>query len=151
MSDPSTPQPFRSWAIVEQMGHRRIAGLVTADAPLLHATRLVIEVYDGAGAEPAATIGTGYPVYQLTACTEELARSLGSETLRSDMPVSQWDARSLLPRPVPEPEGPRAITGSAVPMCPEGCGCRLDGEDADRRECGCDGPCTGDEDPGGLF
>lgn len=96
-----SPQPFRSWAICEQMGHRRIAGLVTADAPLLHATRLVIEVYDGDSPEPAATIGTGYPVYQLTACTEELARRLGTETLRSDMPVSQWDARSLLPQPEP--------------------------------------------------
>jgi hypothetical protein len=31
-------------------------------------------------------------------------------------------------------------------LCPEGCGCRLDGEDADRRECGCPGPCTGDGD-----
>ena len=113
MTEPASPQPFRSWAIVEQMGHRRIAGLVTADAPLLHATRLVIEVYDGASTEPAATIGTGYPVYQLTACTEELARRLGSETLLSDMPVSQWDARSLLPQPaVPGPQAPRAITGS---------------------------------------
>lgn len=102
-----SPKPFRSWAICEQMGRRRIAGLVTADAPLLSATRLVIEVYDGDSPEPAATIGTGYPVYQLTACTEELARRLGSETLRSDMPVSQWDARSLLPKP--QPATPLAI------------------------------------------
>lgn len=27
-------------------------------------------------------------------------------------------------------------------LCPEGCGCRLDTDDADRRECGCTGPCT---------
>lgn len=26
--------------------------------------------------------------------------------------------------------------------CPEGCGCRLGTPDADRFECGCDGPCT---------
>jgi HPt (histidine-containing phosphotransfer) domain-containing protein len=26
--------------------------------------------------------------------------------------------------------------------CPDGCGCRLATEDADARECGCDGPCT---------
>jgi len=129
MAEPTSPQSFRSWAIVEQMGHRRIAGLVTADAPLLHATRLVIEVYDGASPEPAATIGTGYPVYQLTACTEDLARRLGTETLRSDMPVSQWDARSLLPQPaVPEPQAPKAITASAWPA----------DEDSDRGEA--DGP-----------
>lgn len=28
------------------------------------------------------------------------------------------------------------------PRCPDGCGCLMDGEDADRRECGCTGPCT---------
>jgi hypothetical protein len=32
-------------------------------------------------------------------------------------------------------------------MCPEGCGCRLGTEDADARECGCDGPCTGETEP----
>lgn len=26
--------------------------------------------------------------------------------------------------------------------CPDGCGCRLATDDADRAECGCDGPCT---------
>jgi hypothetical protein len=31
---------------------------------------------------------------------------------------------------------------SAWPKCPDGCGCRLGTEDADARECGCDGPCT---------
>ena len=28
------------------------------------------------------------------------------------------------------------------PECPDGCGCRLGSEDADARDCGCDGPCT---------
>jgi hypothetical protein len=27
------------------------------------------------------------------------------------------------------------------PRCPDGCGCRMDGEDSDARDCGCDGPC----------
>lgn len=30
--------------------------------------------------------------------------------------------------------------------CPEGCGCRLGTQDADARECGCDGPCTGGQE-----
>jgi hypothetical protein len=35
------------------------------------------------------------------------------------------------------------------PLCPEDCGCRLGPDlngnhDADVRECGCDGPCTGE-------
>ena len=29
--------------------------------------------------------------------------------------------------------------------CPGQCGCLLDGEDADRNECGCDGPCCDGE------
>ena len=31
------------------------------------------------------------------------------------------------------------------PLCPGGCGCRLGTDDADARECGCDGGCCGDE------
>lgn len=38
--------------------------------------------------------------------------------------------------------GPPQIRIVQPVMCPEGCGCRLDGVHADRRECGCDGPCT---------
>jgi hypothetical protein len=29
--------------------------------------------------------------------------------------------------------------------CPEECGCLLDGEDADRNDCGCNGPCCDGE------
>lgn len=31
------------------------------------------------------------------------------------------------------------------PLCPNGCGCRLGTEDADRKECACDGLCCYDE------
>jgi hypothetical protein len=34
---------------------------------------------------------------------------------------------------------------NANPLCPGGCGCRLGTDDADARECGCDGGCCGDE------
>lgn len=37
-----------------------------------------------------------------------------------------------------------AHPGFAEQLCPEGCGCRVGTEDADRFECGCDGPCCGD-------
>jgi hypothetical protein len=47
--------------------------------------------------------------------------------------------------PPDDPHCPLCLPGLAVilPPCPEGCGCRLGADDADRRECGCDGPCTG--------
>ena len=51
--------------------------------------------------------------------------------------------RSLLVRVYVEARLGR-LDGAA---CPEGCGCRLGTDDADRRECGCDGPCTRDEPP----
>ena len=42
---------------------------------------------------------------------------------------------------------PRDTTGTAERRCEEGCGCRYGTDDADRMECGCDGPCTeGDGD-----
>lgn len=45
----------------------------------------------------------------------------------------------------------RALLFGDTPVsgrCPVGCGCRLGTDDADRRECGCDGPCTGDGQAG---
>lgn len=39
-----------------------------------------------------------------------------------------------------------AVTAaSGWPLCPNGCGCRLGTEDADRRDCACDGLCCYDE------
>jgi len=37
-------------------------------------------------------------------------------------------------------------TASGRPLCPGGCGCRLGTDDADRRECGCDGGCCDGQD-----
>ena len=40
-----------------------------------------------------------------------------------------------------------AVTSaSGRPLCPGGCGCRLGTDDADRRECGCDGGCCDGQD-----
>ena len=39
-----------------------------------------------------------------------------------------------------------AVTAaSGWPLCPNGCGCRLGSEDADARDCACDGLCCYDE------
>ena len=87
--------PFEGWAIVELMGRRRLAGFVRADAPLLQATRLQVDIYPGETAAPAATQYTSYPVYCLTPCTEALARRVGAETIRYEMPVAQWDIPAI--------------------------------------------------------
>src|SRR5260370_169067 len=87
--------PFTGWAIVELMGRRRIAGYVTADAPLLQATRLQVDIYPGEAAQPAATQFTSYPVYCLTPCTETLARKAGMDAIRYDMPVARWEPPAI--------------------------------------------------------
>jgi hypothetical protein len=91
--------PFTGWAVVELMGRRRIAGMVTADAPLLQATRLQVDIYPGDAAEPAASMFTTYPVYCLTPCTEAIARKVGADAIRHDMPVAQWDMPALTAGP----------------------------------------------------
>jgi hypothetical protein len=81
---------FAGWAICELMGRRRIAGYVTADGPLLTATRLQVEIYDGDAAGPAAVQYPCAPWYCVTPCTEETARRIGADALRNDMPVPRW-------------------------------------------------------------
>lgn len=100
--------PFTGWAIVELMGRRRLAGMVTADAPLLQATRLQVDLYPGDAAEPAASQFVSFPVYCLTPCTEELAREIAVTSISRDMPVARWD----LPKPA-------ALTAAPDPVEPD--------------------------------
>lgn len=127
-------------AIAGLMGRRRIAGLVTADGPLLQATRLQAGIYDGDAAAPAATQFVGFPVYALTPCTEAQARKIGPDALRYSMPVAQWElAARTCPRsrhpattsPAPRstPPGARTPDATASAMarrtdCPA-CGARI--------------------------
>jgi hypothetical protein len=74
---PDTPQTtnsnFRSWCIVEIMGHQRFAGLVTEES--LGGTNFVrIDVPETAGV-PAFTklFGSG-SIYCITPCSEETAK-----------------------------------------------------------------------------
>lgn len=90
---------FREWAILELMGHRRLAGLVSeqliASAPFI---RIDVPGRDGKIAtqfyQPAA-------VYCLTAVDEGLARRVAEQT--QPEPVHRWE----LPE-AREPEPPSA-------------------------------------------
>jgi hypothetical protein len=85
---------------------------------------------------------------------------------KSQGAVKAWKAAALAARqPQPTPGGSlRSDAETAAmlradledaeaqlarwPKCPSGCSCRLGFEgDADRNECGCDGPCNGGEQP----
>jgi hypothetical protein len=90
---------FEGWVIVELFGRRRVAGRGTADGPLLRATRMLIDIYDGDAETPAATQLVSLPAYCVTPCTEATARHLGASTLRDSMPVAQWELPSAAPDP----------------------------------------------------
>lgn len=96
MSD--TEAPYAEWSIVELMGRNRVAGYVTADAPIMSATRLRVDVYDGDQADPSVTQYLGFPqgVYRLTPTTEEIARRLGARIMPA--PVARFELEPPKPR-----------------------------------------------------
>lgn len=81
-------EQFKSWAVVEVMGHVTYAGYVTAET-VAGAAMLRIDVPE-VGARPAFTkyISPG-AIYGITPCTEETAR-LKAEGLHAD-PFNCWD------------------------------------------------------------
>jgi hypothetical protein len=84
---------FEGWAIVELLGRTRVAGHVTADGPLLQATRLLVDIYDGDAEQPSATQLICLPVWRVTPCTEAIARGLGPDALQYSMPIAQWELK----------------------------------------------------------
>lgn len=68
---------FEGWAIMELMGHRRLAGHVS-EQEIAGAGMLRIDVYDGDGEQPYATqFYSPQALYALTPTTEEIARAMG--------------------------------------------------------------------------
>lgn len=83
------------WAILELMGHRRLAGLVSEEERF-GATMCRIDV-PGVDGNVATQYYGGSAIYCLTPCTEETARAVAREA--QPEPVTQWDARRLLAPP----------------------------------------------------
>lgn len=71
---------YEGWAVVELMGHRRLAGYVR-EAAAFGTSLLRVDV---PGDDPAIAFATQYygggSIYALTPCTEEIARSLSKHT-----------------------------------------------------------------------
>lgn len=83
---------FRSWAIVELMGHVRVAGLVSEEERF--GSKLGrVDVPDDAGGFTTQYFGGG-SVYRLTPCTEEIARAVAKQS--QPEPVYAWDLRRQL-------------------------------------------------------
>ena len=99
---------FAGWAILELMGHRRLAGLVTetelAGAGVLRLDVPAPEIVEGAPGESASDWSSTQfyaptALYCLTPVSEATARAVAA--MSRPQPVQQWE----LPRaPEPEPD-----------------------------------------------
>jgi hypothetical protein len=99
MSD--TPNTFAQWAILELMGHVRLAGRVTEEAHFGTALgRIDIPVGDGFTTQYFG----GGSVYRLTPTTEEIARSVAARN--QPEPVYRWE--------LPAPKVPEGVAMAAV-------------------------------------
>lgn len=87
--DRENNETFEGYAVLELMGHRRLAGWVT-EQEIAGAGMLRIDVYDGDAEEAAVTqFYSPFSLYALTPCSEKIARSVGARTRPA--PVSRYE------------------------------------------------------------
>ncbi len=95
MEAKATETGLQMWAILELMGHRRLAGLVT-EAQIAGAGFIRIDIPKPEG--NVTQFYSGQSVYSLTPTTEEIARAVAKDIV--DVPVNPWELRHLsLPEP----------------------------------------------------
>lgn len=88
-------QGFESWAVVELMGHQRIAGKVS-EAEIGGGKLLRVDVPEVNGKQPITKYFGTVAVYAITPVDEETARLAAQEC--GPQPVNEWSARELLRR-----------------------------------------------------
>jgi len=82
---------FEGFAILELMGHRRLAGKIS-EAQIGGASFIRIDVPDGDGPETVATqFYSPSAVYCITPTTEAIARKVAATS--SPQPVTEWELR----------------------------------------------------------
>lgn len=106
-SDMSTQaeNEFEGWAIVELMGHRKLAGY-TRQVDLFGAAMLRLDVPGTATTQGATQYYAPSAIYCITPTTEAIAKALAKS--RRPEPVTRWE----LPAPEITPDPPRSINGS---------------------------------------
>lgn len=90
---------FEEWAILELMGHRRLAGKIT-EATILGGALLRIDIPGKDGKFTTQFYGA-QSIYCITPTTEEIARSVALHN--EPAPVSQWE----LPKEIVAPRWDR--------------------------------------------
>ena len=94
--------PFEGWAIVELMGHRRLAGHVT-EAEQFGTAMLRLDIYDTKAGEAVVTqFYGGSAVYCITPTTEEIARKIGERS--APAPVSRYELEPAKPEGDHDPD-----------------------------------------------
>lgn len=83
---------FDSWAIVELMGHVKVAGHVT-EAEVFGAKMGKIDIPNSEGGFTTQYFSGG-SVYRLTPCTEEIARAVARSN--QPAPVYAWELPKML-------------------------------------------------------
>ncbi len=89
---------FRQWAILELLGHVKVAGLVTEETHFGTALGR-IDIPTAEGAFITQYFG-GSSVYRMTPTTEEIARSVAARNVPT--PAHRWE----LPAPQQQPSEP---------------------------------------------
>lgn len=84
---------FDEWALVELMGHQRIAGRVT-EAEIGGCKFVRVDVPASEAAQPLTKFLGPSSIYAITPMSEESARSVASRI--DAAPISAWDARRLV-------------------------------------------------------
>jgi hypothetical protein len=88
----STTETFKTWAILELMGHRKLAGLVS-EVMLFGVGMIRIDVPTPDGLEFITQHYSPSALYCLSPCTEAVARAFAVRN--QPQPVTPWDLRTL--------------------------------------------------------
>jgi hypothetical protein len=114
-------EPFEGWAVLELMGHRRIAGKLTEQTGGCFAGLLRIDIPGPDGAIAATQFYSSAAVYCITPTTEEIARHVAARNVPE--PVHAWELPKKLTA-APSADDTADLT-TPIPPEPEG----DDGED----------------------
>lgn len=106
MSPADVKEGFKGWAVLELMGHRRLAGYVE-EVEVASSKMLKIQVYPKE-AEPWSQFYGAAAIYCLSPVTEEVARKIMEEGAAE--PVFAWEVNRAfvqqeLQRRLPAPKG----------------------------------------------
>jgi len=94
------PPPFSEWAVVEFMGHRRYAGLLSEHTIAGHGF-LRLDVYIEGDTPVVSQLYSPSSVYCITPVAEDVARKVAKGS--QPQPVTRWEVPELAPFTREEP------------------------------------------------